>query len=200
MPKLKSIVLLGCLLFCLTRIGFAQTPSQAQPASSSASVASSPEAQLLRAILEELRVQRATLQRTYVNAYRGQLLTERFARQQARVDALGEEIAQLKSVVQQAQEAASHEEDDLKDLLAAINETTDPQQRAAHIQSYNNLKRLLERQREYARQEAERNRERQQQIEASLRVEQVKLAELQEQLDALDREFEKQLGETRKSR
>ncbi len=197
MPKMKSIVLLGCLLFCLTQIGLAQSHSQAQTSLSSTSVASSPETQLLRAILEELRVQRAALQRTYVNAYRGQMLTERLARQQARIDSLTEEITQLKTVAQQLQDY-SQDEDELKDLLATINETADPIQRASLIQSYNSLKRAIERQREYARQEAERNRERQQQSELALRVEQAKLAELQEQLDALDREFEKQLGETRR--
>lgn len=199
MPKLKSIILLACLLSCLTQIGFAQSHSQAQTVPSSTSVASSPEAQLLRAILEELRLQRAALQRTYVNAYRGQMLTERLARQQARIDSLTEEITQLKTVAQQLQDY-SQDEDELKDLLATINETADPIQRASLIQSYNSLKRAIERQREYARQEAERNRERQQQAELALRVEQTKLAELQEQLDALDREFEKQLGETRKTR
>lgn len=197
MPKLKSIVLLGCLLFCLTQIGLAQSQSQAQTVSSSTSVASSPEMQLLRAILEELRMQRAALQRTYVNAYRAQMLAERLARQQARIDSLTEEITQLKTVAQQLQDY-SQDEDDLKDLLATINETADPIRRASLIQSYNSLKRAIEHQRESARQEAERNRERQQQAESALQVEQAKLAELQEQLDALDREFEKQLGETRR--
>ncbi len=199
MPKLKSIVLLGCLLVCLTEVGFAQTPHQTSPGPPSSSVASSPEAQLLRAILDELRVQRAALQRTYVNAYRAQMLTERMARQQARIDSLTEEITQLKTVAQQLQDY-SQDENELKDLLATINETADPIQRASLLQSYNSLKRAIERQREYARQEAERNRERQQQAELALQVEKTKLAELQDQLEALDREFDKQLGEPRKTR
>ncbi|HMY76253.1 MAG TPA: hypothetical protein PLQ88_30830, partial [Blastocatellia bacterium] len=87
-----------------------------------------------------------------------------------------------------------------KDLLATINETADPQQRASLVQSHNSLKRALERQREYARQEAERSRERRQQLEITLRTEQAKLGELQEQLEALDREFDKQLAEGRKIR
>lgn len=197
MCKLRMITAFFCL-FCL---GLTATRAwaQTQPAAAPSPVAATPEAQLLRAILEEQRLTRITLQRVYVNAYRAQMLTERLARQQARVDALGEEITQLKSVIQQAQDTA-RDEDELKDLLATINETTDPQQRAALVQSYNSLKRALERQREYARQEAERSREHQQQLEAALRTEQTKLAELQEQLDALDREFDKQLNETRKAR
>lgn len=191
--QLKFFLLLGCLLLGASVTAFSQTTS---PASS---VASSPDVQLLRAILEELRLQRAVLQRTYVNAYRGQMLTERLARQQARVDSLNEEVAQLKAQIQQTLDT-SRDEDELKDLLATINETADPQQRSVLIQSYNGLKRALERQREYARQEAERHRERQLQLETALRIEQTKLAELQEQLEALDREFDQQLGEARKTR
>ncbi len=193
--KLITMVFLALCAAFLSEPALAQT----QPAAPQPQVASAPDVQLLRAILEELRLQRAVLQRTYVNAHRAQMLTERLARQQARVDSLGEEIAQLKSLVEQSQNA-SHEETELKDLAATINETPDPQQRAALVQSYNGLKRSLERQREYARQEAERNRERQQQLEAALRAEQAKLAELQDQFDALDREFDRQLGEIRKAR
>lgn len=193
MSKVKSTVLFFAFFFMLAL----PAAAQAQPAP--APVAATPDVQLLRAILEETRLTRITLQRVYISAYRGQMLTERLARQQARVDSLNEEITQLKSLVQQAQDA-SRDEDELKDLLATINETADAQQRAALIQSYNSLKRALERQREYARQEAERSRERQQQLETLLRAEQTKLAELQEQLDALDRDFDKQLNDARKVR
>lgn len=193
--KMITMVFLALCAAFLSQPALAQT----QPVAPQPQVASAPDVQLLRAILEELRLQRAVLQRTYVNAHRAQMLTERLARQQARVDSLGEEIAQLKSLIEQSQNA-SHDEDELKDLLATINETPDPQQRAALVQSYNSLKRAFERQRESARQEAERSRERQQQLETALRAEQAKLAELQDQLEALDREFDKQLGETRKAR
>lgn len=195
MLKIKSVVSLSALFCALTLSAAAQT----QSAAASSPVAATPDVQLLRAILEETRLTRITLQRVYISAYRGQMLTERLARQQARVDSLNEEITQLKSLVQQAQDV-SRDEDELKDLLANINETADAQQRAALIQSYNSLKRALERQREYARQEAERSRERQQQLETLLRAEQTKLAELQEQLDALDHEFEKLLNDARKVR
>ena len=191
MLKFRSMAAIFCL-FCLW-LAAPQVRAQTQQAAVPLPVASTPEAQLLRAILEELRLQRAAMQRTYVNAYRAQSLTERLARQQARVDSLSEEITQLKSVIQQSQDAP-HEEDELKELLVTINETADPQLRAALVQSYNGLKRAFERQREYARQETGRNRERQQHLETALRTEQAKLAELQEQLDALDREFERQLS------
>lgn len=195
MSKVKSTVVFFAFFFALTLSALAQTQSAATPSP----VAATPEVQLLRAILEEQRLMRITLQRTYVNAYRAQSLIERLARQQARVDSLNEEITQLKSLIQQTQDA-SREEDELKDLLATINETPDAQQRMALTQSYNSLKRAIERQREYARQEAERSRERQQQLELALRTEQAKLAELQEQFDAIDRDLEKQMADTRKGK
>ncbi|MEP7341001.1 MAG: hypothetical protein ABI977_24935 [Acidobacteriota bacterium] len=195
----KFNIFLSSLLLCSALLCATPAFAQTQAPVASSPVAATPDVQLLRAILEETRLTRITLQRVYISAYRAQMLTERLARQQARVDSLNEEITQLKSLIQHTQEA-SREEDELKDLLATINETPDQQQRTALIQSYNSLKRSLERQREYSRQEAERSRERQQQLETSLRTEQAKLAELQEQLDAIDREMEKQIAETRKGK
>ena len=113
MSKVKSTVLFFALFFMLALSAAAQT----QSAATSSPVAATPDVQLLRAILEETRLTRITLQRVYISAYRGQMLTERLARQQARVDSLNEEITQLKSLVQQAQDA-SRDEDELKDLLA----------------------------------------------------------------------------------
>ncbi len=189
---LKALVLCGVFLsvLCISQPALAQSSPTAQ-----STVAATPEVQLLRAILEELRLQRAVLQRTYVQTYRAQRLTEQLARQQARVDSLGEEIAQLKAIAHQAQD--SRDEDELKDLLATINETTEPHQRAALMQSYNSMKRAFERQREYVRQEVERSRERQMQLESLLHTEQGKLAEMQEQFNALERELEKQFIEAK---
>jgi len=195
----KFNIFWSSVIFCAALLCATPAFAQTQPAAAPSPVSATPEAQLLRAILEEQRLTRITLQRVYISAYRAQMLTERLARQQARVDSLNEEITQLKSLIQHTQDA-SREEDELKDLLATINETPDQQQRSSLIQSYNSLKRSLERQREYSRQEADRSRERQQQLETAMRTEQAKLAELQEQLDTLDREFDKQLNEARKGR
>jgi len=196
MFKLRSSFAL-CLFFAATLVPCALAQQTSMPPTPQA--ASSPEAQLLRALLDEVRQLRVTIQRANINMRQAQVLTERLARQQSRVDSLTEEVEQTKTLIQQSQDT-SRDQDELKDLEASINETADPQQRAILIQSYNSMKRAIERQREYASQEAERSRSRQQQLEIALRAEQSKLAELQEQFDALDREFEKQLNETRRSR
>ncbi len=197
MTRLRSSFAWSLLVIALlTGAGaLAQQPAAApQPPT-----ASSPEAQLLRALLEEVRQLRIALQRANINTHRAQMLTERLARQQSRVDSLIEEIEQTKALIQQSQDT-SRDEDELKDLEATINETPDPQTRAQLVQSYAALKRSLIRQREYARQEAEQSRERQAQLEATLRQEQARLAELQDQLDAVYRELDQQITEGKKSR
>ncbi len=188
MQRFKSPLALCALLIAL--LAGTQALAQAPAATPAAPVASSPEAQLLRALLDEVRQMRLALQRASINTHRAQRLTERLARQQNRVDSLAEEVEQLKTLIQQTQDTA-REEDELKELEATINETPDPQARAQLAQSYTILKRSLARQKEYARQEADRHRERQQQLEATLRQEQSRLAELQDQLDAIERELDK---------
>lgn len=194
-PKFTSVFFFAlCLLFAAPH-ALAQQASNNPPAQAS----SAQDGQSMRALLEEVRQLRLVLQRNSVNAYRAQTLMERLARQQRRVDDLTAELDQIKAQLQQAQEL-NREEDELKDLEATINETADPQARAQLLQAYASLKRSLARQREYARQEAERCRERQQQLEMSLSAEQGRLAEIQEQLNAVDREMDKQIAEMRKGR
>lgn len=196
--KLKFVLALSLLSLALSAITYAQQPATAS--------AASPEVQLLRAVLEEqralreeVRQLRATMQRISVNAYRAQVLNDRLARQQTRVDIVTEEIEQLKTQMQQLLDT-SRDADELVELKAAIDTTPDPQTRGQLIQAYQSTERSQVRQRELAQQEAERSRVRQQQLETNLRMEQAKLSDLKEQLDALDREFERPLSETRKPR
>jgi len=194
MAKLKLLTVLTCLFVALL---LGPTALAQQPAAPPSPAVTSPEAQLLRALLEEVRQLRTELQRTSVNTHRAQMLAERLVRQQSLVESLSEEIEQLKALIQQSQDT-SREEGELKELETAIQETPDPQVRQQLAQSYASLKRSFARQKEYAQQEAERQRQRQQQLETMLRAEQVRLAEMQEQLDALDRDLERQIAESRK--
>lgn len=152
-----------------------------------------------RALLEEVRQLRAAVQRTNLSLYRAQMLNDQIARQQTRVDSLTEEIEQLKKQVQQSLDT-TRDDDELKELEATIGATSDPQQRLALTQSLQSMKRAMERQREYNKEEVGWSHIRQQQLENSLRIEQAKLSKIQEQLEALDRELERQLSETRKVR
>lgn len=196
MPQLKMF-LAGCCLCLAAAGGYAQTPVPAPPATQA--LAPSPEAQLLRVLIDEVRQLRATLQRINVNTYRAHSLNDRLAQQQSRVDSLTEEIEQTKALLTQALDT-SEDETELKEMEAAWQETTNPAKREELLLAYQSFKRSLARKREAGRHEAERQRERQQQLEMTLRLEQAKLAEVQEQLAALNAEFEKQLNEPKKSR
>lgn len=201
MTRLKTIFFANALFISLAFAAgvMAQTPT---PASSSGLT---PDTQLLRALLEEqralreeVRQLRAVILRSNITTYRAQKLTDQLAQQQSHVDGLTEQIEQLKAQTQQSLQG-SGDEQELRDLEAAI-QAADPQTRPQLIQVYESLKRSIERQREYAQQEVAQNRIRQQQLEALLNNEQIRLADIREQLEALDRDLDKQLADGKKAR
>jgi DNA repair exonuclease SbcCD ATPase subunit len=187
MSSLKSVALSCCVLLSLVTNGFAQTQPTPTPVTTQVT---SPEAQLLRALLEEVRQLRTALQQTTIGTLRARLLIEQLAKQQTLVDTLSEEINQLKALITQAQDT-TRGDDDLQELEAQIRECADPQERARLMQSYAALKRAMERERAVLKKEAVEQQARQMQLENTLRAEQTKLAELQGQLEDLDRELEK---------
>ena len=192
MSRLKSSLALFVFCLALASNAFAQQPA-------APNVAPSPEAQLLRALLEEVRQLRQTMQRATFNQYRTQTLTGQLARQQARVESLTEEIEQLKAAQQQAYDARRDQEE-LQELETAYKREPNPTMREQLRQSYQSMQRALTRQQEDQRLDAERHRQRQSQLEINLRGEQTRLAELQEQLDAVAREFDKPAIEAKKTR
>lgn len=201
MTRLRNTFFANALFISLAFAAgvMAQTPT---PASSSGLT---PDTQLLRALLEEqralreeVRQLRAVILRSNITTYRAQKLTDQLAQQQSHVDGLTEQIEQLKAQTQQSLQG-SGDEQELRDLEAAI-QAADPQTRPQLIQVYESLKRSIERQREYAQQEVAQNRIRQQQLEALLQNEQIRLADIREQLEALDRDLDKQLADGKKAR
>jgi hypothetical protein len=196
MSKLKYILPLCCLLFFAGVTGFAQTPASSAPA---ATQATSPEVPYLRAIYDELRQLRALVQQTTIGALRARLLTEQLARQQYRVDALSEEINQLKTLIALAADD-KRGEDDLQEMELRIRESADQQERARLMGDYAALKRANERERAALKKEAVEHHEKQLQLETTLRLEQGKLAELQGQLEVLDRELERMSAENKPRR
>jgi hypothetical protein len=195
MLRIKSLLLSGALfgVFLCCPNALAQSSNAVPTAPSSA------EAQLLRALLDEVRQLRIALQRAQLTTYRGHLLADRLKQQQSRVDGLTEEIAQLRAQLQQEM-SYGREEEQLRELEAAINRAPDPVTRAQLTQTYEDLKRTIQWQKEYARQDAERNSARQQMLEVMLRDEHEKLAQIQGQLDALDRELERMVPEIKPQR
>ncbi len=186
---LKSLTL---AVFLCALLGLAQVAVSAQTPTThtTVSTAASPEAQLLRALLDEVRQLRTILQQTTVGNVRARLLTEQVAKQQTRVDTLAEEIHQLKALIAQAQDNTRGEEE-LQELEIQIRETADTPERNRLLQSYAAFKRALERERATLKKEAAEHQTRQMQLEQTLRFEQARLADLQNQLETLDRDLEK---------
>jgi chromosome segregation ATPase len=187
-----------CLAFVLLSLPCAalaqQTAAGAPPATEARA-----EAQLLKALLDEVRALRLAVQSSSLSQHRAQILIERIGRQQDRIEGLSADLEQLRAEMQELANTNRYDEE-LREMEEAINATTDPQARAAQIQAYESLKRSLVRQRQADQQELQRQQERERALDVKLRMEQARLAEMQEQLEAVERELDRQVAETRQRR
>lgn len=152
-----------------------------------------------RALIEEVRLLRFTLLRALLSTNRSQYLSDEIAHLRIRVEGMQQELDQCRATMQQLN-GVNPSDDDLRELEAEINRTSDAQVRGQLQQTYENLKRGHERQREYSRQEAQRTLERQQLLAANLHTEQSRLAELQRQREAIELELNKQIADLSRSR
>ena len=104
MSKL-SVFLVVCFWVCaFDGQAQAQTQQSSTPVPINAP-ASSTEVMYLRALLEETRMLRQSMQRMMGNTLRIRILGDQLARQQNRVEALSEEITQIKFFISQAQDS-----------------------------------------------------------------------------------------------
>ena len=154
------------------------------------------EAQLLKALLDEVRQLRLAVQHNSLSQHRSQILLERIGRQQDRLENLSADLEQLRTQMQELANPDRYEAE-LREMEEAIKATTDPQTRAALIQAYEGLKRSLAQQRQADQQELQRQQERERKLDGQLRMEQARLAELQEQLEAVERELDRQVADAR---
>ncbi len=182
----KSVTKISVMLFLFLVTGlcvaaWAQAPPATNPGTTE---------QWQRAMLEEVRMLRVTMQQMTGNNLRTRIVLDQLTRQQGRVESLSEEIKNLKAIIQQAQDP-QRGADELQEMEAQIRECQDPQERARLMQSYNAYKRTLERERAALQKAAIEHQNDLQQCENSLRMEQAKLVELQGQLEKLDQELER---------
>jgi chromosome segregation ATPase len=184
-----------CLAFVLLSLPCAalaqQTAAGAPPATEARA-----EAQLLKSLLDEVRQLRLAVQHGSLSQHRSQMLLERIGRQQDRIEGLSADLEQLRDEMKELANPARYD-DELREMEAAIQATSDPQARAAQVQAYEALKHSLARQRQADQQELQRQQERERDLDAKLRMEQARLAEMQEQLEAVERELDRQVAEAR---
>lgn len=186
------------LAFVLCSLPFA---AYAQPSAASAPPATEarPEAQLLKALLIEVRQLRLAVQHNSLSQHRSQILLERIGRQQDRIESLGADLEQLRDQIQELTNPERYETE-LREMEEAVKATTDPQTRVALMQAYEGLKRSLAQQRQADQQELQRQQERERKLDGQLRLEQSRLTEMQEQLEAVEREMDRQLAEVRQKK
>jgi SMC interacting uncharacterized protein involved in chromosome segregation len=186
MKASKSYCLLGLAIICL----FCSKDVHAQPVSNAlAPSAIEPKAKdevvLLRTLVDEVRQLRLTLQRTVLSAHRFQVVLERHRLQQGRVDSVTQELQTLSLQRDNAKFARTQFVERAKQAQEQLDLEPDLKRHNMLEQQLKEFKIILSTQ----SQQDDRQRERETLLNTQLQVEQLKLDDLTNQLDSLEREL-----------
>jgi hypothetical protein len=188
MLRIKAISII-CLLF-LTVVVFASFGSPQTATNNNAKVAQVENEQTMQALVNEVRQLRLAIQRSNLSAYHSQVVIERMRSQQQSVDRLTErlrgirdEAFELKMYMPLQQ---TENQNRLKEIEASLNDPLDAKTRRAREGELEITKQRLG----LLAQQETRLQEKESQLAAQLQIEQAKLTELNDQLDALQRELE----------
>src|SRR5262245_60735522 len=197
MSRIKTIFVI-CLFF-LTTLGFASFGRSQTTTNSPNKAEQGENEQTMRALLNEVRQLRLAIQRSNLSAYHAQVIIERMRSQQQSVDRLADRLretrdqaANWKMHMPLAQ--AEHQER-LKNMEDSLNDPVDANTRRAREGEIDLIKKRLG----VIAQEEAWLREKESQLAAQLQIEQARLAEFNEQLDALQRELETPPAENKPS-
>jgi len=184
MSRIKTISVI-CLLF-LTTLGFASFGRPQTTTDSPANAAQGENEQTIQALLNEVRQLRLAIQRSNLSAYHAHVIIERMRSQQQSVDRLADRLRGIRDQLDHGKMAQSEFQDLLKKIEGRLNLERDPDKRDDLEEQQETFKTRLG---SLAQQET-RLREVESQLAQQLQTEQAKLADLNEQLDALQRELE----------
>jgi chromosome segregation ATPase len=184
MSRIKTISVI-CLLF-LTTLGFASFGRSQTTTDRPANAAQGENEQTIQALLNEVRQLRLAIQRSNLSAYHAQVIIERMRSQQQSVDRLADRLRGIRDQLDHGKMAQSEFQDLLKKIEGRLNLERDPDKRDDLEEQQETFKTRLG---SLAQQET-RLREVESQLAQQLQTEQAKLADLNEQLDALQRELE----------
>jgi predicted nucleic acid-binding Zn-ribbon protein len=186
MRSLKNFALssaLGLAALCLLAPSAALAQDGQPPAPAQVD-----ERQVLRALLNEVHQLRLALQQASLSGYRAQIAVERLRLQQERVERLSRELEDYRNQIAELKSHQSRLGEMLKELETQLNREADLVRRVEIDSQYKMLKFEMDQQ----AQREQRQREREAQLQAQLQAEQSKLGELNDRLDALEREIEGQ--------
>jgi chromosome segregation ATPase len=138
--------------------------------------------QPMQALVNEVRQLRLAIQRSNFSNYHAQVTLERLRMQQPRVDRLSEELMKVRAEISEIRSRQARLPEDLRRIENELLKETDPAKRRELEQAQQMFKRYPEELAQWQEQEV--------QLIARLQPEQAKLNELNESLDALQKELE----------
>jgi predicted nucleic acid-binding Zn-ribbon protein len=141
--------------------------------------------QITKALLEEVRLLRQTLQRINLNAYRSQIIVERIRAQNDRVARLSRSLEDTRDEMADVQVLLNQFNERAKAIEKQLQEESDEKRRALMEGEYREMKYLLD----TNRQKEQRLRDRETRLSEQVRAEQAKLDDFEGRLDALEREI-----------
>jgi len=188
MLRIKSISII-CLLF-LTTLIFISFGGPQTATGNNATATQGDNGQAMQALVNEVRQLRLAIQGANLGAHRSQVIIERMRSQQQTVDRVAERLRWARDEASRFRMYLPLQQAEIQNRLKLIEDDLSENLGA-------NARRAKERELETTKQrlgmmgqEETRLRENESQLAAQLQIEQAKLAELNDQLDALQRELE----------
>ena len=196
MSRIKTISII-CLLF-LTTLGFASFGRSQTTTNSPTKAERGENEQTMQALLYEVRELRLAIQRSNLSAYHAQVIIERMRSQQLSADRLTDRLRETRDQIFNWKMRTALEQSELQDRLKdaedGLSEPVDAITRRGREADLAITKKKLG----LMAQEEAWMREKESQLAGQLQIEQARLAELNEQLDALRRELETQPAENKR--
>jgi chromosome segregation ATPase len=183
MLRIKFISI-TCLLF-LTVVVFASF-GRSQTATNNAKTAQGENEQTMQALLNEVRQLRLAIQRSNLSAYHAQLIIERMRSQRQHVDRLAERLRDTRDRIANGKIPQAEFQHELKKIERLLSQDVPAERREDLEEQQDVFKTRLA---ALAKEET-RLQEVESQLNTQLQIEQARLTELDDQLDALRRELE----------
>lgn len=146
--------------------------------------------QLIKALLEEVRLLRQAFQRMTLNAYRGQILIERLRAQNDKVVRLSHSLEEARGEVAEAQALILQMNERIKSLDSRGQEAADEKGREQFEGMLKEMKNMIE----MHKQREQQARERELKLSEQLRTEQGKLDDFENRLDMLEHEIQNEIA------
>ena len=166
------LIILGCVSFN-NPSALTAPVNQSQPGANG---------QPMQDLVNEVRQLRLAIERSNLSAYRAQVTLERIRWQQPRVDRLKEKLEEVRAEIAELRSRQASAPEDLKYIENELRKETDPGKRRELEQAQLMLKRQPEDLVQFEQKES--------QLLAQLQPEQARLNELNERLDAAQKELE----------